>query len=72
VYASGMQRGLARPPLGGAGGRNPLCGVPGAVPPNFFFCLGKCDTYLEKRVMYLGGFFGTWFLPMVFYFQLRN
>jgi hypothetical protein len=35
-------------------------------------CLEKCDTYLRKHVMYLGGFFGTWFLPMVFYFWLRN
>ena len=56
----GVRGGGARPPLGG-------CNAP-----DFFFYLRKCDTYLGKRVMYLGGFFGTWFLPMVFYFWLRN
>jgi hypothetical protein len=28
--------------------------------------------YLEKCVTYLGGFSAHGFLPMVFYFQLRN
>jgi hypothetical protein len=53
------------------GGGAPRGGFGGA-PPKFFFCLKKHDTYLGKCVMYLGGFFGTWFLPMVFYFRLRN
>jgi hypothetical protein len=55
-----------------AAGVGGLWGVWGQRPPKKKFCLGKRDTYLEKRVMYLGGFFGTWFLPMVFYFRLRN
>jgi hypothetical protein len=46
---------------GGAGGWSPP-----PLPPK------KKKFYLEKRVMYLGGFFSTWFLSMVFYFQLRN
>jgi hypothetical protein len=54
------------------GGQIPSRGGPGVAPSKIFFCLGKRDTYLEKHVMYLGGFFGTWFLPMVFYFRLRN
>jgi hypothetical protein len=33
--------------------------------PEKFFCLGK-------RVTYLGGFSAHGFLPMVFYFWLRN
>jgi hypothetical protein len=47
---------------GGVGGRSPPCGGQGAVPLEIFFSASR------KRVMYLGGFFGTWFLPMVFYF----
>ena len=47
-------------------------GCLGAAPPEKKFYLGKCDTYLEKRVMYLGGFIGTWFFLMAFYFWLSN
>jgi hypothetical protein len=61
---------MCRAHRGGAGGRSPPHGGPRAAPPIFF--LGKRDTYLDKCVMYLGGFFDTWFLPMVFYFRLRN
>jgi hypothetical protein len=43
----------------------------------YILCTSSSDMYLggfclEKCVMYLGVFFGTWFLPMVFYFWLRN
>jgi hypothetical protein len=47
-----------QPPVWGSGGSTP----------DFFFFLEKCDTYIEKRVMYLGGFSAHGFLPMVFYF----
>ena len=57
---------------GGVVGWSPPHGGLGAVPLNFFFCLRKRDTYLEKRVMYLSGFFGTWFLPMVFLFSVKE
>ena len=63
---------MRRARRGGQRGRAPRARVRGQCPRKFFFCLGKRDTYLGKRVMYLGGFFGTWFLPMVFYFRLRN
>jgi hypothetical protein len=33
---------------------------------------GKRDTYLEKRVMYLGDFFGTWFFPDGFLFPVKE
>jgi hypothetical protein len=56
----GVRVGAARPPLVGCSGvEPPTWGFGGSAPGNF--CL-------EKRVMYLGGFFGTWFLLMVFYF----
>jgi hypothetical protein len=72
-HAGGLEGGL-RPPLEGCrGAEPPVRGSGGSAPgKKFFFFLGKHDTYLGKRVMYLGGFFGTWFLPMVFYFRLRN
>jgi hypothetical protein len=63
---SGAQRGLE----GGVGGVD--AGGQGQCPQKKKFFLGKCDTYLRKHVMYLGGFFSTWFLSMVFYFWLRN
>jgi hypothetical protein len=34
--------------------------------------LGKCDTCLGKRVMYLGGFLAHGFCRWFFYFRLRN
>jgi hypothetical protein len=51
---------------GGAvqGGESPSAGVRGKCPDFFFF--------LRKRVTYLGGFSAHGFLPMVFYFRLRN
>jgi hypothetical protein len=74
VVVSERMRRAHRGVRGGVqGGGAPRAGGPGAAPPEKKkFCLGKRDTYLGKRVMYLGGFFGTWFLPMVFYFRLRN
>jgi hypothetical protein len=54
--------GIPGPP---SGGRDPRAEIRWQRPQKKKFCLGK-------RVMYLGGFFGTWFLPMVFYFRLRN
>jgi hypothetical protein len=59
-------------------------GCRAAAPPNFFF---QADIFLPSRHIsrttyfqddILSGphdirwFFGTWFLPMVFYFRLRN
>jgi hypothetical protein len=46
---------------GGARGVEPAAWGSGGNAPEFFFCLGKRDTYLEKCVTYLGGFFNTWF-----------
>jgi hypothetical protein len=72
----GVRGGVARPPLGGC---SPLCEGSGAVPPKFFFW---ADIFLPGRHisgttyfwdhMILGGFLAHGFLPMVFYFQLRN
>jgi hypothetical protein len=69
------------------GGGAPHVGVRGQHPRNFFFgptyfrwfradifSLGRHisgTTYFRDH-MILGGFFDTWFLPMVFYFRLRN
>jgi hypothetical protein len=47
-------------------------GVRGQCPQKFFFCLGKRDTYLGKHVMYLGGFFGTWFFADGFLFPVKE
>jgi hypothetical protein len=50
---------------GAQGGEVPYARVWGQRPRNFF-------SYLRKRVTYLGGFLAHGFLPMVFYFRLRN
>jgi hypothetical protein len=55
----GVRGRFVRPPLGGCKGS------PGEMPLEKKF-------YLGKRVMYLGGFFGTWFLSMVFYFSVKE
>jgi hypothetical protein len=49
-------------------------GVRGGVqcPPQKKLFLGKHDTYLRKRVMYLGGFFGTWFFADGFLFTVKE
>jgi hypothetical protein len=50
------------------GGGAPRVGVRGQRPRNFFF-FGT--TYFRDH-MILGGFLAHGFLPMVFYFRLRN
>jgi hypothetical protein len=50
---------------GGVEGVAPHIGGSGQHPQKKIFCLGKCVTYL-------GGFSAHGFLPMVFYFRLRN
>jgi hypothetical protein len=72
---------------GGAGGRSPPRGGSGAAPPNFFFWADIFSpvsgrhiiagpTYFRDDIFPgphdIRWFFGTWFLPMVFYFRLRN
>jgi hypothetical protein len=47
-------------------------GGPGETPPEKNLCLRKCDTYLGKRLMYLDGFFGTWFFVDGFLFLVKK
>jgi hypothetical protein len=47
-------------------------GVSGGSTLEIFFSWPKRDTYLEKRVMYLGGFFGTWFFADGFLFLVKE
>jgi hypothetical protein len=63
--AGGLEGGPLGPP-GGAGGGAPRWGF-GGSPRNFFFG----PTYFRDHVI-LGGFSAHGFLPMVFYFRLRN
>jgi hypothetical protein len=69
VYASGAHGGLeggARPPLGGCrGAEPPMRRSRGSAPKKKKLCL-------EKRVMYLGGFFGTWFFADGFLFSVKE
>jgi hypothetical protein len=59
---------------GGCRGAEPPAGGSGAAPPNFFFF--RADIYFGPTYfrdhMILGGFSAHGFLPMVFYFRLRN
>jgi hypothetical protein len=60
---------------GAQGGESPPRGGSRAAPPKFFFFLGRHifvgPTYFRDH-MILGGFSAHGFLPMVFYFRLRN
>jgi hypothetical protein len=53
-------------------------GLRGAKSPEIFFALGSvlhfCLVFRVASIFVsiVGRFFGTWFLTMVFYFQLRN
>jgi hypothetical protein len=72
----GVRGGAARPPFGGCRGAEP--------PKNFFFSGDifffsrhiSGPTYFRDDIFPgphdIRWFFGTWFLPMVFYFRLRN
>jgi hypothetical protein len=60
-HAGGLEGGALGPPMGVKGGR--------ARPEGFFFRPGT--TYFRDH-MILGGFSAHGFLPMVFYFRLRN
>jgi hypothetical protein len=48
------------------------------IEPMEVFFLGKCVTFLPRFLCCLDfhvhcwGFFGTWFLPMVFYFLVKE
>jgi hypothetical protein len=58
------------------GGGAPYTGVRGQRPRNFFF-LFSLDRHISRTTyfrdhMILGGFSAHGFLPMVFYFRLRN
>jgi hypothetical protein len=81
----GVRGGAARPPPGGAGGRSPPRGFGGSAPEFFFFgptYFRRADIFSPGRHisgttyfrdhMILGGFSAHGFLPMVFYFRLRN
>jgi hypothetical protein len=77
---------LHRARRGVRGGRSPPRGGSGAAPPNFFFWVDIFSpvsgrhifgpTYFRDDIFPgphdIRWFFGTWFLPMVFYFRLRN
>jgi hypothetical protein len=57
--------------LGGfEGGNAPHAGVRESAP-EIFFCLGKMSHFCVFH-MSIGGFSAHGFLPMVFYFRLRN
>jgi hypothetical protein len=56
---------------GGMGGRSSLRGGSGAVAPEFFFS-HITGRHISRTTFYLGGFSAHGFLPMVFYFRLRN
>jgi hypothetical protein len=69
---------LRRARRGVRGGRSPPRGGSGAAPPKFFF---RDDIFPGRHIsgmtyyrdhMILGGFSAHGFLPMVFYFWLRN
>jgi hypothetical protein len=65
--------------VGGAGGKYPpLAGVQGQRPREIFFPREMCHIFASFFVLprfscpLLGGFSAHGFLPMVFYFWLRN
>jgi hypothetical protein len=63
----GVRGGAARPPLGGCrGAEHPAWGFEGSAPEIFF----RADIFRDHVI--LGGFSAHGFLPMVFYFRLRN
>jgi hypothetical protein len=84
----GVRGGAARPPLGGCRGAEPPArGFEGSAPKFFFFGPTyfrrfRADIFSSGRHIFgttyfrdhmiLGGFSAHGFLPMVFYFRLRN